>query len=84
MKLLILQSLPPPKVHIFSSAPCSRTQVLAVFVLQYATHEFVCRQALGAHPASSQWVPRAFSMGVNQPEREADHSPPPSAKVKNA
>jgi hypothetical protein len=31
-----------------------------------------------------QWVPGALSLEVKQPGREADHSPPSSAKVKNA
>jgi hypothetical protein len=31
-----------------------------------------------------KWVPGALSFGVKPPEREADHSPPPSAEVKNA
>jgi hypothetical protein len=30
-----------------------------------------------------QWVPGALSLGVKRPGREADHSPPPSAEVKN-
>jgi hypothetical protein len=30
------------------------------------------------------WVPGALSLGVKRPEREADHSPPSSAEVKNA
>jgi hypothetical protein len=29
-----------------------------------------------------QWVPGALSLGVKQQGREADHSPPPSAEVK--
>jgi hypothetical protein len=29
-----------------------------------------------------QWVPGALSLGVNRPGREADHSPPSSAEVK--
>jgi hypothetical protein len=29
-----------------------------------------------------QWVPGALSQGVKRPGREADHSPPTSAKVK--
>jgi len=29
-----------------------------------------------------QWVPRAFSLGVKRPWREADHSPPSSAEIK--
>jgi hypothetical protein len=31
---------------------------------------------------SIQWVPGSFSLGVKRPEREADHSPPSSAEVK--
>jgi hypothetical protein len=31
-----------------------------------------------------QWVPEALSLGVKRPGREADHSPPSSAEVKNA
>jgi hypothetical protein len=31
-----------------------------------------------------QWVPRALSLEVRRPGREADHSPPFSAEVKNA
>jgi hypothetical protein len=30
------------------------------------------------------WVPGASTPGVKQPGREADHSPPSSAEVKNA
>jgi hypothetical protein len=30
-----------------------------------------------------QWVPGALSLGVKRPGREADHSPPSSAEVKN-
>jgi hypothetical protein len=36
----------------------------------------------GAHPASHPMGTRAISLGVKQPVREADHSPPTSAKVK--
>jgi hypothetical protein len=38
----------------------------------------------GAYPASNQWVPGPLSLAVKRPRREADHSPPSSAKVKNA
>jgi hypothetical protein len=31
-----------------------------------------------------QWLPRALFPVVKQPEREANHSPPPSAEVKSA
>jgi hypothetical protein len=36
----------------------------------------------GAHPASYVMVPGALSLRVKRPGREADHSPPPSAEVK--
>jgi hypothetical protein len=29
-----------------------------------------------------KWVPGALSLGANRPRREADHSPPSSAEVK--
>jgi hypothetical protein len=32
----------------------------------------------------NQWVEEAISPGVKRPGREADHSPPSSAEVKNA
>jgi hypothetical protein len=37
-----------------------------------------------AHSASCQWVPETLSLVVKQQRREADHSPPSSATVKNA
>jgi hypothetical protein len=36
----------------------------------------------GAHPASFQWVSGALFLRVKRPVREADHSPPTSAEVK--
>jgi hypothetical protein len=36
----------------------------------------------GAHPASYPMGTRGSSRGVKQPGREADHSPPSSAEVK--
>jgi hypothetical protein len=38
----------------------------------------------GAHQPPIQWVPGVLSLGIKRPGREADHSPPCSAKVKNA
>jgi hypothetical protein len=38
--------------------------------------------ALGPTQPPIQWVPGAFSLGVNRPGREADHLPPSSAEVK--
>jgi hypothetical protein len=42
------------------------------------------RPALGPTQPPMQWVPGALSLGVKRPGREADHSHPFSAKVKNA
>jgi hypothetical protein len=43
----------------------------------------VSRPALGPTQPPIQWVPGTLSLGVKRPAREADHSPPPSAEVKN-
>jgi hypothetical protein len=49
---------------------------------------FLCttasRTALGPTQPPIQWVPGILSLGVKRPGREADHSPPSSAEVKNA
>jgi hypothetical protein len=42
------------------------------------------RTALGPTQPPIKWVPGALSLGVNRSGREADHSPPSSAEVKNA
>jgi hypothetical protein len=44
----------------------------------------VSRTALGPTQPSIQWVTGALSLGIKRPGREADHSPPSSAKDKNA
>jgi hypothetical protein len=40
------------------------------------------RTALGSNQPPIQWVPGALSLGIKRPGREADHSPPSSAEVK--
>jgi hypothetical protein len=40
--------------------------------------------ALGATQPPIQWVPGAFSLKVKRPGREADHSPPFRAEVKQS
>jgi hypothetical protein len=44
----------------------------------------VSRTALGPIQPPIRWVPGAFSLGAKRPGREADHSPPSSAEIKNA
>jgi hypothetical protein len=39
--------------------------------------------SLGPTQPPIQWVPGAVFLGVKRPDREADHSPPSSAEVKN-
>jgi hypothetical protein len=40
------------------------------------------RTALGPTQLHIQWISGALSVGVKRPGREADHSPPSSAEVK--
>jgi hypothetical protein len=40
------------------------------------------RTVLGSTQPPIQWVPGNLSLGVKQPRREADHSPPSSTEVK--
>jgi hypothetical protein len=42
------------------------------------------RSALGLAQPPIQWIPGHPSLGVKRPGREADHSRPSSAEVKNA
>jgi hypothetical protein len=44
----------------------------------------VSRTDLGPTQPPIQWVPQALFLGIKRPGREADHSPPSSADVKNA
>jgi hypothetical protein len=44
----------------------------------------VSKPALRTTQPPIQWVPGAPSLGVKLPGCEYDHSPPPSAEVKNA
>jgi hypothetical protein len=52
---------------------------LGIFLLNTAS-----RTVLGPSQPPIQWLPGALSLGLKQPGREADHSPPSSAEVKNA
>jgi hypothetical protein len=78
-----------PSLHICTSysdirqpVTCGRSgfdsrQVLGIFLFITAS-----RTALGPTQPPIQWVPGALSLGVNWPGREADHSLPSSAEVK--
>jgi hypothetical protein len=44
----------------------------------------VSRPALGSIQPPIQWIPGALSLGLKRPGREADHSLPSSAEVKNS
>jgi hypothetical protein len=44
----------------------------------------VSRTALGPTHPPIQWIPGALPLGVKRPGREADHSPPSRAEIKNA
>jgi hypothetical protein len=50
--------------------------VLGIFLFTNAS-----RPALGPTQPPVQWVPGALSLGIKQPGREAEHSPPSSAEV---
>jgi hypothetical protein len=52
-------------------------QGLGIFLFTTAS-----RTALWPTQPPAQWVAGAFSLGVKRPEREANHSPPSSAEVK--
>jgi hypothetical protein len=56
-----------------------RNWALLIFLFTTAS-----RTALGPTQPPIQWVPGALSLGIERAGREADHSPPSSADVKNA
>jgi hypothetical protein len=47
-------------------------------------YEVPVQNGSGANPASYPMGTRDLSLGLKRPGREADHSPPSSAVVKNA
>jgi hypothetical protein len=63
----------------FKNVPLSRMGLLYEVAFKLST---TSRTALGPTQPPIQWVPGAHSLGVKRPGREADHSPPSSAEVK--
>jgi hypothetical protein len=72
-------------LNIFMISNCSYIKLhsskLSEILLKIFSFIHCVQTASGAHPVS---YPMAYSLGVNLPGREADHSPPSSAEVKNA
>jgi hypothetical protein len=62
--------------HLIMQSPPAISSVLG----QYTAS----RPALGPTQPPTQWAPVALSLGVKRPGREANHSLPSSAEVKNA
>jgi hypothetical protein len=57
--------------------------ILLIYVIIYLlVFTTASRTALGPTQPPIQCVPGALSLGVKQPGREADHSPPSNAEVK--
>jgi hypothetical protein len=52
-------------------------QGLGIFLLTTAS-----TSALGPTQPPIQWLPAVLSLGIKRPGREADHSPPSNAEVK--
>jgi hypothetical protein len=51
-------------------------------IIRLAVH-FIARNMVPYKKGRIQWVPGPLSLGIKRPGREADHSPPSSAEVKN-
>jgi hypothetical protein len=56
--------------------------ILKTIFKKYFLFTTASRTALGPTQPPIQWVPGVPSLGLKRPGREADHSPPSSAEVK--
>jgi hypothetical protein len=70
--------------HLAGSLLCDALASCVRFLALLLFTTAVCRPALGPTQLPIQWLPGAVSVGVKRPVRDADHSPPSSAEVKNA
>jgi hypothetical protein len=74
-------------IHLYKQFPQLQIGVLVfdswqgLVIFRFTT---ASRTALGPTQPPIQRLPAALSLVVKRPGREADHSPPPSAEVKNA
>jgi hypothetical protein len=59
-----------------------RHRISYFFFAHFVFYNIVDHMILGPTQPPIQWVVGAISMGVKRPGREADHSPPSSAEVK--
>jgi hypothetical protein len=80
-----------------SSVDCSEVRDLQICFMTFGVLGFDCQRGLGILLCTTasrtvlkptqppiQWVPGSLSLTVKRPGREADHSLPSSAEVKNA
>jgi hypothetical protein len=65
------------KQHVYKIIGFDFWRELGIFLFAAAS-----RTALGSTQPPNQWVPGALSLVVKRPGREADHSPPSIAEVK--
>jgi hypothetical protein len=77
--ILIIHAFVCGRLCFSETGVCSFRFQLGIFLFTS-----VFRPALGPTQPLIQWVTGALSLGVKRPGREADHSPPASAEVKNA
>jgi flagellar basal body-associated protein FliL len=56
--------------------------IIIITTITIIIWEFFSSPSLQPTQPPIQWVQGAFSLGVKRPRREADHSPPSSAEVK--
>jgi hypothetical protein len=87
MKILIsgsdLRCLESIQSTLLFTAMCSKMLFLLIsFHTKVIKITIMSRTALGPTQPPVHWVPGALSLGVKWPGREADHSPPSSAEVK--
>jgi hypothetical protein len=84
--LFLFISYQETDVQLFSISWYSLGDTIVDFYIDMGIFFFATASepALGPAQPPIQWVLVTLSLGVKRPGREADHSPPSSAEVKNA